>query len=70
MLCVVPAFVEFEDIEGAFDGGDAEQDGFVAFAVPEGCEAAVFEQVLKEGSAADVFVAFTHREVAFVRERR
>lgn len=65
---VVPAFVELEDIEGASDGGDAVEDGFVAFAVPEGEESAFLNEVLEEWSATDVVVAFAHGEVALVRE--
>ena len=56
-LCgFVPAAVDFEDVEGLLDGGGAVEDFLVAFAVVDGFEVALFEEVLEEGAGADELV--------------
>jgi hypothetical protein len=52
----VPAAVEFEDVEGLVDGGGAVEDFFVAFAVEDGLEVAVLDEVIEEGAGADVLM--------------
>lgn len=69
MIGVVPTAVVGEKVEGAGDVGDAVENLFVAFAVPNGAEAAFFDEVIKEWPRIDVIVAFGDGEVAFARER-
>lgn len=59
----VEAAVEFEGVEREVDGDAAVEDGFVAFALPDGFESVVLDEVLEERAIADVFVGFAGGEV-------
>ena len=61
----VEAAVELELVEGGLDGFHSVEDGFVAFADPDGCEGVVRDEVIEQGAIADVFVGLGGGEVGF-----
>lgn len=65
----IPAAIELEDVESGVDVGGAVEDDFVAEAVVEALEAAVGDEVIEEGAAADVFVALPDGEGGLGGER-